>query len=174
MRRMSVAILALVMLALVFIVAYAEAQTPYSTYLPSILHNSSSAEQPTPQPTPTGGVVVVTDLTLPFNVLGGVDPAAIQDSTGMWYISVFRIDSGSNNGMWIVSWREGDTTATPIGLAAPAQPALFDTQDVPISNSRGVVAHNHNSTAGYVFAWLDREGGSRRPKLRIARIVNYR
>jgi hypothetical protein len=161
--------LALAMLLLVF--ATALAQSAPTTYIPLVAHN---AEQPTSTPAIAAGVVVVADLAMPFNVLGGVDPSAVQDARGDWYISVFRIDSGANNGLWILRWQPSTNTITPIGLATPAQPALFEAQDAPVSNSRGIVAHSFDAGALYVFGWLDAPGGSRRPKLRVAQVTDYK
>lgn len=142
----------------------AQAITP-QRYLPTIYHIKASVFQPK-------SIQVITDITMPFDVYGAVEPIAVQDGDGLWYITVYRL-GGANTGQWIVTWLEGQSTVTPIGLFAPATDLAVGLQDVPISNSRGSVSYTHDMHNAYIFTWQDQDGGSRRPKLRVAKIIGF-
>lgn len=155
--------------------AFAQGAVMPRVYTPSVLYQPIATPTPVPAPTPTpqaGGAVWLYDIAMPFNVLGGVEPIGVQDSTGAWFVSVFRLDSGSLNGTWIVTWREGETTARPIGQVGSA-PAAIAPADTSLTNSRGSIAVSFDRKQLYSIAWQDKEGGSRRPKLRLHIIQNY-
>lgn len=174
-QRNMLAALAILVLVLIAagVVARSDAQAANMQRMPLMLKNTG-AQASTPTPAPNG-VVLITDLTMPFNVLGGVEPNAVQDRNGVWYISVYRIDAGDNNGSWIVAWQEGSTVVTPIGLVAAganvaSEPSI---QAAPIANARGLLSLDYSRTRLFWFGWQDVPGGSRRPLLRVARVLNY-
>lgn len=105
-------------------------------------------------------------IEMPFNVLPGVEPLAEQGTTGAWYITVFRIDSGSANGAWIVRWAPGTQTTAlrPLGSFQAVDPIVPG----PISGARGSVACGRLDHKIYTFTWAN--GDTRRPALLVHRL----
>ena len=126
--------------------------------------------QPVPCPVDSGAIFDH-EIFLPWHVLGGVEPIAVQDRSGTFFASVYRIDSGSNNGTWIVKWKKGDKTAVAIGATALFD--AFDTAALPLTNSRGSIFVSYDRAVLYSIAWQDVSGGSRQPWLKIHRVLDY-
>jgi hypothetical protein len=113
------------------------------------------------------GVVFITDVGMPFSVLNGVEPSAVQDLTGLWFITVYRLDDPA--GAWIVTWRQGETVATPLGGVLSGVPPL-SIAGATITNGRGALALDYSRQHLYFFGW---QGDGRQPLLRVARVEVY-
>lgn len=143
----------IILLALVLLSGSVRAQTPHARYLPLV------------QAPP--GVVFVADVTMPFSVLNGVEPSAVQDRTGLWFITVYRLDDPA--GAWIVTWRQGDAAAVPLGGVLTGVPQAT-VAGATITNGRGALGLSYDRSTLYFFGW---QGDARSPALRVARVETY-
>lgn len=74
-------------------------QTPTSVYLPLV---SAASPATTPTPTPTASLPEHAEYALPFTVLDSPASSPVL-LNGVWYIVVYRVDSGALNGGWDVA-----------------------------------------------------------------------
>lgn len=109
-------------------------------------------------------------LAIPFHILPGVEPVAIQGSGGNWYIPVFRVDSDDLNGAWILIWSQGTEIAAIRGSGGVNLSSFVEPiPDGPITPARGALVCGNDHRI-YHFSW-DTAAGERTPELVVTRLV---
>lgn len=167
MRRNKIGVLLVVGLMIATVAGVVRGQSESAVYIP-LVAQGVEAQQST-------GVRFVADVAMPFSVLIGVEPTMVQDRSGRWYISVYRINAGELSGAWVVSWKEGESTATPVARAGTwpgTDPGAGVTpQATYLSSARGSLALGFDRSKLYHFGW---EGEGRQAVLRVSQVTDYR
>lgn len=141
----------------------AGAQTSTANFFPVMLKNqtASGAE--------ALGTAFVGEVSMPFTVLDGVQPDPEPILGGGWLITTQRVDSGDQNGTWLVVIdAEGRTGAVHVETEDAATRAVEPIPGGPLSPARGSVASRSDGSC-YSFSWQSTSGRTR--ALRIYRVT---
>lgn len=126
--------------------------------------------------TTTLRIVLVGRVKMPFQAYNGVQPSAVQVSSGHWLISVFRVGANdeNDNGEWIVGWDGVSESAAPVtqlthttGGNGPS--AVVPVPGGPLGDARGSISCGFFGQV-YHFTW-DGSISSSFPDLLVHRVV---
>ena len=167
MRQNKIGVLLAVVIMASVVVGAVRGQQGAAVYIPLVAQGVEAQG--------STGVRFLADVAMPFSVLIGVEPTMVQDRSGRWFISVYRINAGELSGAWVVSWKEGESTATPVARAGSwpgGDPGAGVTpQATYLSSARGSLALGFDRSKLYHFGW---EGEGRSVVLRVSQVADYR
>lgn len=108
----------------------------------------------------------VAQLPMPFSVLNGVEPIAVQTNSGIWLITVFRLSPASKVGQWIVQWDPRNNSVAEVAQLGANSLNGVQPVDGPLSNARGALACSIDGHV-YHFSWFVQGNDQHNPLLNV-------